>query len=107
MEKDFIIAKNLLENKTCKNCEYSFGESCKYYDDIDGPISIASLPEDNTCSKWKEKHNKVLNIEWSKDAEVDISTYRGIDTEEELIKSVLEEINNEITVSIMNKNVGE
>lgn len=106
MEKNSVIAKNLLEGKTCDNCEHSFRGSCKYCNNIDEPASITSLPKDNTCSKWKErKYNKVINVRWTKEAEIDLSTYYGLDAEDEIVEKASEAMQEEIEEEIEEEEV--
>ena len=60
------IAKNLLENKTCDNCEYREtapgNHYCTLYRQMDSNpyLGIAPLPEVNTCEGWKNKSNVIF-----------------------------------------------
>ena len=64
MDSDIQIAKNLLENKTCDNCEYKKCEHgefcfCTLYRQLDSNpyLGTEPLPEENTCFFWKENSN--------------------------------------------------
>lgn len=100
-----IIAKNLLEGKTCQNCEYKRNNYCE------NPYLSNTLAESNTCSGWEKKSHKTFNVKWTKESEVVFHELNGLDVEEELIKAVSEEIrktiNDEITMKIKDIKFGE
>lgn len=63
MNTDTItIAKNLLENKTCDNCEYSSivkgSEYCWNSKYLDGELIAQDIyiPEVRTCEHWNKKY---------------------------------------------------
>ena len=64
-----IIAKNLLENKTCRDCEFGFsdfdGEFCAHKvlkSEIDEygikALRYKIIPDEKTCEKWAPKASK-------------------------------------------------
>ena len=88
------IAKNLLGNKTCKECKYS------------NHCTFKSKKKYNTCLRW-EKYEfdlainsysvkvqaQKLNVVWTKLDEMDLENKWGSTAEDELIESVRDEMN--------------
>jgi hypothetical protein len=110
MEENSVIAKNLLEGKTCQNCKYRDRTFC--IQTVGDKVIANPLPDDNTCSKWElKKLPKKLNVRWTKEMEVDLAKYHGLSAEEEITKTVSEtmrkEIDDEITMKIKDIKFGK
>ncbi len=57
-----IIAKNLLSNRTCRNCCHNYNNKCRKDRLIYGPHEpYAAYPEEETCINWEQIN--ILNHE--------------------------------------------
>ena len=51
---DDKVAKNLLRNRICRNCEYSSRGRLCLYDNNSYGVEFSEVTENNTCEHWAE-----------------------------------------------------
>lgn len=88
------IAKNLLQDKTCDNCIFIMGDFCTIRHEQ------KRLPKENTCKRHTMRFSQRLNVKWSLMTQ---PIFRGVDVEEELIKTATNEIKRELKKNKWNK----
>ncbi len=80
------VAKRLLaDQNSCFKCSAFRDGKCRAKDD-------GSIPPEFICENFR----KGLFVKWSKESELDLSTFRGVSAEEELTKMVSEAMSQEI-----------
>jgi len=92
------VAKNLLQGKTCDNCEHGYQMSRCTKDLYDWNV-LKDKSSDGTCECWKKRapfKGKKLNMKWSMEAAEALKSFSGINVEEELIKIAINEIKREL-----------
>jgi hypothetical protein len=81
--------KRVLQDKTCSSCIFYAQGEC-----LSEPFNRKKKHATDTCKEWKKHHR--LNVTWTKESDIDLSTAQGIDVEDELLKIVGKEIHKQI-----------